>query len=200
MRAVLFSLTLASVALPGYAQYADGAFSVSLNVLKPLYTDFVDQTGNGFRIQYTRFKNASWGWGLDVSYTTPTGYVPRQTYYYPGGAITTDVYNYMYYLTASASVQYFYKPSWRFTPYALLAAGAAYTEYTLFYNVYRESEDKVSPVLRPEAGLLFRFREYGSLGLKTAVAFEYAWNRNKQYEVDNFYGAIFQIGIVLFTD
>lgn len=188
------------VVVSAKCQVSDGALTAGLNILIPTYTEFVGNTSTGFRLGYSRFKTDTFGWGFDVAYNTLDDYVPRQTYEYPGGAITTDVYNYMYHLTFLVNGQYYYKATSRLVPYASLGAGVALTEYRLFYNVYKESDNSIGFVARPEAGLLFRLKEYGSLGLKTAVSFEYATNKNKAYELENFSGVAFQFGIVLFND
>ncbi|QOI97091.1 MAG: hypothetical protein HRU69_06105 [Flammeovirgaceae bacterium] len=199
MRSIALTL-LTITALATKAQFSDGALTAGLNVLIPTYTEFVGNTSTGFRLGYSRFKTDRFGWGFDAAYNTLDDYVPRQTYEYPGGAITTDVYNYMYYLTFSVNGQYYYKATSRLIPYALLGAGVALTEYRLFYNVYSESDNTVGFVARPEVGLLFRFKEYGSLGLKSAVSFEYATNKSEAYALGNFSGVAFQVGIVLFND
>lgn len=186
--------------LTANGQFANGALAAGLHIMIPTYTEFVGNTSAGFRLGYSRFKTDTFGWGVDAAYNTLNDYVPRQTYEYPGGAITTDVYNYMYHLTILVNGQYYYKATSRLVPYASLGAGVALTEYRLFYNVYKESDNTVGFVARPEAGLLFRFKEYGSLGLKSAVSFEYATNKSKVYALDNFSGVAFQLGIVLFND
>lgn len=182
------------------SQISDGALAFGLNILVPTYTEFVGNTSAGLRVGYSRFKTDTFGWGFEAAYNTLNDYVPRQTYEYPGGAITTDVYNYMYHLTFLINGQYYYKATSRLVPYASVGAGVALTEYTLYYNVYSESENAVGFLARPEAGILFRFKEYGSLGLKTAISFEYATNKSKAYELDNFSGMAFQVGFVLFNN
>ncbi|GIV37990.1 MAG: hypothetical protein KatS3mg032_2369 [Cyclobacteriaceae bacterium] len=182
------------------AQPADGAFGITLNILNPTYTDYVGKTSTGFRLGYTRFKSDKFGWGFDAAYNTLNDYVPRQTYEYPGGAITTDIFNYMYYFTLMLNGQYYYRPSGRLVPYAALGAGLSVTRYTLFYNVYQEGDEKVGWALRPEAGLVFRVREYSALGLKGAVSWEYAGNKSTLYNIDNFSGFTVQAGIVLFNN
>lgn len=182
-----------------YAQPADGSFGVSLNILTPTYADYVGKTSTGFRLGYTRYKTEKFGWGFDAAYNTLNDYVPRQTYTYPGGAITTDIFNYMYYFTLMLNGQYYYKPSGRLIPYASLGAGVSVTRYTLFYNVYQEGDEKVGWVARPETGIVFRVREYSTLGLKTALSWEYAGNRSELYNIDNFNGFCVQVGIVLFN-
>ncbi len=199
MRSALFIFFLLLV-LRLNAQISDGALTAGLNVMVPTYTEFVSNASTGFRLSYSRFKTEKFGWGFEAAFNVLDDYVPRQTYDYPGGAITTDVYNYMYHLTFLINGQYYYKATSRLVPYGSLGAGVALTDYRLYYNVYSESDDAVGFIVRPEAGLLFRLKEYGGLGLKTAVSFEYATNKSKAFQLDNFSAMAFQIGIVLFND
>jgi len=200
MKKIPLLVILALYVMAVNAQPADGAFGFTLNVLKPTYTDYVGQTSSGFRVGYTRFNTEKFGWGFDVAYNTLNDYVPRQTYTYPGGAITTDIFNYMYYFTLMLNGQYYYRPTNRLIPYAALGAGLNATRYTLFYNVYQESDEKVGWAVRPEAGLIFRVKEYSAVGLKAALSWEYASNRSKAYNIDNFSALALQVGLVLFNN
>lgn len=200
MRKHLVILTLFLLPAPLSAQPADGAFNVTLNIQQPLYKEFVGNSSVGMRIGYTRFSSAKFGWGIEAAYNTLNDYVPRQTYTYPGGAITTDIFNYMYYFTLLANAQYYYKASDRLIPYASLGAGLAITRYTLFYNVYSEGDNNRSWVVRPEAGLIFRVRQYSSLGLKSALSWEYAGNKSDAYALKDFSALSFQLGLVIFSD
>lgn len=183
-----------------FAQPADGAFNLTLNIQQPLYKEFVGKSSAGIRVGYTRFSSAKFGWGIEAAYNTLNDYVPRQTYTYPGGAITTDIFNYMYYFTLLANAQYYYKATERLIPYASLGAGLAITRYTLFYNVYQEGDNNRSWVVRPEAGIIFRVRTYSSIGLKSALSWEYAGNGSEAYALKNFKALAFQLGIVVLSD
>lgn len=196
----LFISVLILLPLLIFAQPADGAFNATLNIQQPLYKEFVGNSSVGMRVGYTRFSSSKFGWGIEAAYNTLNDYVPRQTYTFPGGAITTDIFNYMYYFTLLANAQYYYKASDRLIPYASLGAGLAITRYTLFYNVYQEGDNNRSWVVRPEAGVLFRVRQYSSLGLKSAVSWEYAGNKSDAYALKNFSALAFQVGIVIFSD
>jgi hypothetical protein len=183
------------------AQIAESGFHINWTIVKPTYTDFVGKTSSrGVRLGFTRFINEHFGAGIEGGFNVLDDYVPRQTYYYPGGAITTDIFNYMYNYTLTVNGQYYFKKSGLFVPYAALHAGVIFTEYTLFYNAYSETESKAGIAMRPELGALYRFQTYGALGLKAAIGYEYAANKSESYGIDNFSGLNVQIGIVLFNN
>ncbi len=182
------------------AQPSESAFHVTWATMKPTYTDFVSRTSSrGLRIGFTKFVTENWGWGIEGGYSVFDDYVPRKTYPYPGGAITTDIYNYMYYYTVGLNGQYYYKPTEALVPYVSLMAGVAFTEYALFYNVYSEADNNTSFLLRPEVGVLYRFGKYSGTGVKAALGFDYAMNKNEYFGVDNFSAINFQLGLVFFN-
>ncbi|MCS6974423.1 MAG: outer membrane beta-barrel protein [Cyclobacteriaceae bacterium] len=195
-----FLMVLLLMPAAALAQPAEGAFNLTLNIQQPLYKDFVGKSSAGMRVGYTRFSSEKFGWGIEAAYNTLNDYVPRQTYTYPGGAITTDIFNYMYYFTLLANAQYYFRASDRLVPYVSLGAGLAVTRYTLYYNVYEEGDNNRSWVVRPETGIIFRIRPYSALGLKSALSWEYAGNKSEAYDIKNFSALAFQLGIVVFSD
>jgi opacity protein-like surface antigen len=184
------------------AQLYEGAFHVGWNTLKPVSDkEFIDKaSSSGVRVGYSRFKNDRFGFGLEGSYNTLDDYVPRQTYEFPGGAITTDIYNYLYYFTLMGNAQYYFTQGNKFIPYASLGMGVAFSEYRIFYNMYQDTDSQTSFVVRPEIGTLFRIKEYSNWGFKTSLSYDYAANKSDYFEIDNFSGLSLQLGFVLFTD
>jgi outer membrane protein len=197
--AIIFFILIGTCAL---AQYNSSAFSVGWNTLKPLSDkEFTSKTSSaGMRIGYSKFVNERFGFGIEGGFNTLDDYVPRQTYEYPGGALTTDLYYYLYYFTLMANAQYYFVQGKNFIPYASLGMGVAFSEYQIYYNVYNEGDSQTSFAVRPEIGTLFRVKEYARWGLKSSVSYDFATNKSDQFEVDNFSGINFLIGIVLFAD
>jgi len=195
---ILFVLISISVR----AQLYSGAFHVGWNTLKPLSDkEFTGNTSSaGVKVGYSKFMNDRFGFGIEGSYNTLDDYVPRSTYEFPGGAITTDLYNYLYYFTLMGNAQYYFVQGEKFIPYASLGMGVAFSEYRIFYNVYEDTDSKASFVVRPEIGTLFRVKEYAGWGFKSSVSYDFAANKSAYFEIDNFSGISFQIGVVLFTD
>lgn len=184
------------------AQLYSSAFHAQWSILTPLSDkDYIASTSAaGMRIGFTKFINDKFGVGLEGGYSTLDDYTPRQTYTYPGGAFTTDFYNYLYYYTIMANGQYYFKQGERFIPYASLAMGVAFSEYRIFYNVYEEKDDRTGFVARPEVGVLFKVKEYSGWALKSSLSFDYAVNGSTKFNIGNLSGIGFQIGAVFFTD
>lgn len=189
---------LVGCSLVGKAQEYSTAFHVGWNTMVPFSDkDFTGSTSSaGLRLGYTKFVNEKFGFGFEAGYSTLDDYVPPTTYEYPGGAITTDIYNYLYYFTIMANGQYYFTQGGRFIPYTSLGMGVAFSEYKIFYNVYQESDNNTGFVIRPEIGTLFRIKEYSSFGLKAALGFDYATNKSDYFETKNLAALNFQIGIV----
>ena len=198
---ILASIFLMLIGTCALAQYHSSAFSVGWNTLKPLTEEFTTKTSSaGMRIGYSKFLNQRFGFGIEGGFNTLDDYIPRQTYEYPGGAVTTDLYYYLYYFTLMANAQYYFVQGKHFIPYASLGMGVAFSDYRVYFNVYSESDNQTSFVARPEIGTLFRVKETASWGLKSAVSFDFATNKSDQFEAGNFSGVSFQIGVVLFAD
>jgi hypothetical protein len=181
-----------------FAQLYDGAINLDLNFSQPLANkDYVDNAATGARMGYTKFFSRFFGAGIDVGYITYDDYIPRRTYYYDGGAITTDLFPYHYYLTIGGRVVYRMKPDNKLSPYGALGMGAAISDYKLFYNVYQDQDSKTGFYMRPEAGVMYLFKQYGSLGVKASVTYDYAFNKTEYFGLDNFSSVGFQVGVLL---
>lgn len=190
---------LATISFVSHAQRHSNAFHLGWNALVPFSDkDFTGSTSTaGVRMGYTKFIDERFAFGLEVGYSTLDDYVPLTTFEFTGGAITTDIYNYLYYYTVMANGQYFFSQGNRFMPYTSLGMGVAFSEYKIFYNVYQESDNTIGFVVRPEVGTLFQVRERSGFGLKAAVGFDYATNKSDYFETKNLSGFNFQLGIVL---
>ena len=188
-----------SLAVKG--QEYNSAFYIGWNTLVPISDkDFIGSTSTaGLRLGYSKFVGDRFGFGFEAGYSTLDDYVPPTTYEYPGGAITTDIYNYLYYFTLMANGQYYFSQGNRFISYASLGMGVAFSEYKIFYNVYQESDNNTGFVIRPEVGTLFKVKEDSGLGLKAAIGFDYAINKSDYFETKNLSGFNFQLGIVLIS-
>lgn len=184
------------------AQLHSGAFHIGWNTLIPLTDkEFTSKTSTaGIRIGFTKAINDRLGFGLEANYNTLDDYVPRTTFEFPGGAISTDIYNYLYYFTIMGNVQYYFRQGENFIPYASMGMGMAFSEYRIFYNVYEDTDNRQSFVVRPEVGTVFRIKDYSRWALKSSLSYEYASNKSENFEVGNLSGINFTIGVVLFTD
>lgn len=137
--------------------------------------------------------------GGEFSWTTFTQYAPRETFFYPDGALTTDYYKYVYSYAALVNGQYNFPLGDRgmVLPYVGLGLGANRNSYTLYYNIYSDATQAWGFLARPEAGIAVRFSERRSLGAMAAVHYDYSTNKNSEYGYSNFNALGFKVGLVL---
>lgn len=199
MNRIIIIFLLISGSLVAKGQEYRSSFHLGWNTIVPFSDkDFTGSTSTaGFRAGYSQFTGERFAFGFEAGYSTLDDYVPPTTYEYPGGAITTDVYNYLYYLTLVANGQYYLSQGSRFISYTSLGMGVAFSEYKIFYNVYQESDRTTGFVIRPEVGAIFKIKETSNFGVKAALGFDYATNANDYFETKNFSGMNFQLGIIL---
>lgn len=194
--AIILFVTISWIAK---GQEYNSGIHIGWNILVPFSDkDFTGSTSAaGARVGYTKFLSDRFGLGFEVGYSTLDDYVPPQTYVFDNGAITTDRFNYLYYLTIMANGQYYFSQGRHFTPYTSLGMGVALSQYKVFYNAYQDSDRNTGFVVRPEIGTLIRIRENSTFGLKAALGFDYATNSNDYFGTKNLAGMNVLLGVVL---
>ena len=202
MKHILTIITFLLISTFASAQLYQSVVHVGWNTTIPLSDkDYIGKTSSaGVRVGFSKFINEKLGFGIEGSFSTLKDYIPLKTYEYPGGAITTDFYNYLYYFTVMGNAQYYFMQGEKFVPYVSLGMGIAFSEYRVFYNVYEDTDNSKGFVMRPEVGTLYKFKEYSSWGLKSSLSYEYAANKSDYFDTKNFSGINFLIGFVFFTD
>jgi hypothetical protein len=178
----------------------DKYFYLNLDVNKPLAnTQWIQGTSAaGGKVGLRAFIRPNFSAGLDVGWSNFDEYEPTATKQNPTGAITTDYFHYVYQYSGVVSGQYYFKSEDedRFFPYAGLGLGANTNEYVLYYNIYEDAERGWGFLARPEAGILFRFTERGSIGIMAAIHYDYSTNKSDKFKYSNFSSVGFQIGLM----
>ncbi len=197
MRTIIFLMTFfSSTLLLAQEKY----IYLNLDVNKPLSnTDWIEGISMaGGKLGYRGFIRPNFSAGLDIGWSNFDQYEPTSTIQNPTGAITTDYFHYIYSYSGVVSGQYYFKSEdqERFFPYAGFGLGASTNEYVLYYNIYEDTERSWGFLARPEAGILFRFTERGSLGIMAAIHFDYSTNKSDKFNYNNFSAFGFQIGLM----
>ena len=202
MKRYFISVLLAGSFITLRAQLYDTFFFVSWDVSQPFTnTDFAGSTSlAGLHGGYHKFLGDFFSAGLDIGSNTYDNYLPRTTIMSPGSAITTEYFNYLRLLSATASGAYYFRSEGKIIPYASLGLGVAYSIYEQYYNVYSANQAKLGFMARPGAGLFLRTRDYSSWGIRAGAHFDYASTSIEEWETNDFLGAGFQIGVVIFNE
>jgi hypothetical protein len=173
---------------------------VNLDINTPLSNrSWVGSTSSsGIRAGIRSFINDKFSVGLDLGMANYDDYLPTATYQTGTKTITTDYFKYVYSFSAVASGQYNFRVGngEKLFPYAGIGVGAENNEYVRYYNVYKDTDTSWGFLARPEAGILFKFTRYRSLGAMAAVHYDFATNRSNVFNYNNFSNIGFQIGVV----
>jgi hypothetical protein len=185
------------------AEAQENYFYINWNANIPLSSkEYIDNTsGRGAKIGYRVFfgRNRRLSAGLDFNWAQYDEYKPRETFENENGAITTDYFNYIYQYGLTASSQYYFPLGEKdmFFPYVGLGLGANHNEYTVYYNIYTDTDRAFGFLARPEAGILVRLGTRRKLGLMGAVHYDFSTNKSDAFDYSNFSSVGFQLGIMV---
>jgi len=198
MRRLVLLLLFVIVSGSASAQFYDKMFFVGWNVNSPLVNkDFVGKSSTrGARLGYRELVSEKIAVGVDVTWATFDDYTPRQTYYSPSGAITTDYTNYSNNYGALLTGDYYFFTEKKVMPYVGLGAGLAYNTYKVYYNVYASGDNVFGFLARPQAGVWVKFNERKNWAFNAGVHFDFSTARSKDFGYRNFMNAGFELGLV----
>jgi opacity protein-like surface antigen len=158
--------------------------------------DFIDRTSlAGGKAEGRFFVTPNISVGGEISWSSLYQYSPKRTYQFDNGAVTTDLYKYIYLLPMNLNAHYYFKTDGQFMPYAGLGLGAMYSEQDLYFNIYNLYETNWGFLVKPEAGMLLKFGENSRTGMLFGVRYNYATNRQTDFKIDKIKTLSFQLGI-----
>jgi hypothetical protein len=197
MRCVVASLLLLITAQAS-GQYFDKMFFIGWTTNVPVANrDFVESpTARGGRIGYRELINSRVSVGVDLTMASYDDYIPRQTYYSSGSALTTDFTHYVNSYGATITGDYLFKEESRFVPYAGVSAGVAYNNYQTYYNIFSASDNVFGFLARARGGAWFKFREDGNWGINASVHMEYSTTKSEEFGYKYFLNPGIEIGLV----
>ncbi len=185
------------------AQAQDSYFFINWDVNTPLTNkEWIGNTSTrGAKIGFRKFVGTErkYALGVDVNWSYFQEYKPTETFQKPGGAITTDYFNDLFFIGITAHGQYYFPVGNRehVFPYAGIGLGANRNVFTVSYNIYQDEEIGWGLLARPEAGVLIRIGTRRKLGAMAAVHYDYSTAKSSSYEYNNFTSFGFQLGVML---
>ena len=178
--------------------YYDKYFGAGPIVSVPLSNrDFIDNRSlRGARFFYRELINDRVSAGFDLSYVAYDDYLPPKVFDDGTTAIYTDLYNAVEQYGVTVSGEYNFRPGRRIMPYAGLGGGAGYSSFALYYNIYSDRQSKWSGLVRPYAGVFFRFSDKSSWAAFTTVSLDHAFVKAPDYDYKGFSALNLHVGLV----
>lgn len=146
---LLFSVVMlflsSTIALAQYTPVeGDATYSFSWQGNKMLNnTDYLDNFSFlGFTVDGQYFVTDNVSVGGEFQWISYYQYKPRATYERPQGAVTSDIYNYIYQVPLMVTARYHFTGNERILPYMGISAGAMASETSTYFSVYEINDNR----------------------------------------------------------
>jgi hypothetical protein len=161
-------------------------FHVNWEFGMPVGNDFITKfSALGFNAGYGRFVTDDLAVGIEIGWNNYYELEPKKTYEFPEGAVTTDLYKYIYTLPIVLNVAHYFEAGKMLSPYVRLGLGAQYSEQNIYYNIYETTNDNWGFVAIPEAGTIIHFGANNPMGAHLSVRYKYSTNSAENLGVNN---------------
>jgi outer membrane protein W len=173
-------------------------FIASWEIAFPANSNYMSGTSfSGLRFEYRNMISSNFSAGIAVTWNSFEDHVGTRTYTSDGGAaaVTTDMIRQVYTVPVTAIFHYYpsLDPKKVVRPYIGLGLGVCYAEQYSYFNVYELSDYNWGFAMRPELGSLFRLGY--NLNAMLGVSYQYASNRNYDFDISNISQFAINIGL-----
>ena len=152
-------------------------------------------SGEGANAGYSYFIMDNLSVGAELGWNNYNEYAPRQTYTTKNGAVTTDMYKYIYTLPVTATITKYFKTSSFVYPYTKLGVGALYSQQNLYYNIFETTDSNWGFAVVPEIGANIKLNPSNSWAFNVGAQYKVSTNKNSNYNISNLQTYNFNVGI-----
>ncbi|HTE28411.1 outer membrane beta-barrel protein [Flavitalea sp.] len=183
---ITFSLVL-FVGIVCYGQQKEGSeLYFNWNLGAPVSNSFVKGfNGSGANLGYNKFIQKNLSVGAAIGWNNYNTYYDRQTYSNKTGAITTDMYTYIFALPVTLTATKYFDLGKIVSPYIKIGAGAMYSEQNQYYNIYQDGNNNWGFTAIPEIGARFDLVPGSKWSLNASAQYLYATNKASDYGLKN---------------
>lgn len=139
----------------------------------------------GGSIGYNTFICKNFAVGGAIGWNNYNTYYEKQTYHTKTGAITTDMYTYIFALPIMATATQYINAGKFVSPYIKVGAGALYGEQSQYYNIYEDRTTDWGFTVIPEVGAKISFIPGSKWSLNASAQYLYATNKASVYNLNN---------------
>ena len=192
-------IALFMLASAAHGQYYSKYFAVTADFNKPIVNqEFINRISQrSFKLVYREFITDRFTVGAELGMATYHDYIPPDVYVNNNTSIYTDIYPYVYNYTMAISGEYFFSTDKVVMPYAGFGLGAAYNQFTMYYNVFHQQDNRWGALVRPHAGVILRFAKKSKWGVMTDMHLDYSTTKSNDTDYTNGFANVgFQVGLV----
>lgn len=178
-----------------FSKYYAAGFDFNMPIVNREFIDNFSQ--QSYKLVYREFVNDRLTVGGELGMATYNDYIPPYVYQQDNLSIYTDIFSYVYNYTLTVSGEYFFTTEKIAMPYAGFGIGAAYNQFTMYYNVYQQQDKRWGALIRPHAGVIVRFSKNSNWGVMTDLHLDYATTKSQDTDYNNGFANVgLQVGLV----
>ncbi len=170
--------------------------TLNWQIATPVNSNYLTKTSfAGGRFEFRHFVKKNLSVGADIDWNSFEQYIAPTVYEKPDGsqAMYTDMVRQVYNLPLAANVHYYFDGGAKVKPYIGIGLGGQYSEQSAYYNIFVSESNNWGFVVRPEVGALFRLGNYA--GLHANVGYNYATNKNEDFNINSLKHVYYSIGM-----
>ncbi len=161
-------------------------FILNWDIAFPTNSDFLSGTSfTGGRMEYRHLFTPNLAAGVSIGWNSFEDQLGQQLFETGNGstAVFTDLIRQVYNVPFSLNGYYYFEGTEKLKPYVGLGLGAQYSEQEAFFNIYVIDDFNWGFLMRPEAGLNYKFDDFWSVILY--ASYSYSTNSSDSFDIDN---------------
>lgn len=188
---ILFVLSLAHFSQAQESLFFKANYSIGVPLAPSDYLKSASYSG--FGLGFGKIFDSNFAISMEATWNHYVQYEPRKTYYFEGGAITTDLYKYRQHVPVVLAMNYFLFRECRLKLYTGLGLGVSYIEEKIYFNAYDIEEGSFGFLVQPKIGTCFAMDEYERFHIFAECGYNFSTNKSNDLQYNSI--SSLQIGI-----
>jgi hypothetical protein len=192
---IVFVIAFHSVLSQDFKKY----YSVVWDLNTPLSNTSLigNSTLRGGRLLYREVINNRFSVGADLGFATYHDHLEPAVYQNGSNSLYAELFPYAYNYSLTFSGEYYLVQQNNLSAFAGLGIGAAYNNYTIYYNVFQDVEKVWGVLIRPNAGTLIKLGKNGRWAARLSVHYDYSSAKASDFDYKNFTNVGLDAGLAL---
>jgi hypothetical protein len=148
-------------------------------------TDYLSKpTFRGFGFALGHMFETGFSVNIEANWSNFYQYEKKRTYYFEGGAITTDLYKYRHQIPVVLALNYTFLKDRFFPvkPYLGFGIGLNYIRDKIYYSTYEINEHNAGFLIQPKLGFSLALDEDGDVNAFVEGALNYSSNESSDFQ------------------
>lgn len=157
---------------------------------------------SGFGFGFGKMFETDFSLSLELNWNRYYQHEDRNTYYFEGGAVTTELHKYRYQVPMVLSLGYTFLQDWNaiVKPYVGMGIGLNYLANKIYFSSYQRKEHSTGFLMQPKIGAALRLDDDGDFNFFIESTYNYATNHSSELDFKHYSAINVSIGTYLIIE